>query len=216
MASPTALLTLEGLHMQYPGRPPLAFADRQLAAGAQALLLGPSGSGKSTLLQLIAGLRRPTAGQVHIAGHAISAASEAHRDRLRGRFVGLVFQRLHLLPALTVADNLRLARQCAGLPADEAHIAHLLDALGLAAHGRHRPQALSQGQQQRVAIARALVNRPALVLADEPSASLDDAATVQMLDLLCEAAAGEGAGLLIATHDQRVQARIPTHWRVPA
>lgn len=179
-------------------------------------MLGPSGSGKSTLLHLIAGLRRPSSGTVLLEGQALSSLGEAARDRLRGARVGLVFQRLHLMPALNVRDNLRLARYCAGLPPDSPYLEHLLAILQLDGLATARPEALSGGQQQRVAIARALINRPGVVLADEPTASLDDDNARRVLDLLCGAATEAGAALLIATHDARVKARVAQHWVLPA
>jgi ABC-type lipoprotein export system ATPase subunit len=210
------VLTLEALSVSWPGRPTLHYPDWQLAAGAQAVIHGPSGCGKSTLLHLVAGLQVPTGGAVWLEGQPISRWQEARRDRFRGRRIGLVFQRLHLLDALNVTDNLRLAQQCAGLPVDAARIRELLSHLDLAALADARPHALSGGQQQRVAVARALINRPALVLADEPTASLDDAQAAAVLDLLQHESAQQGSALLVATHDVRARARFTDHWALPA
>ncbi len=210
------VLQLDALQVTFRDRPVLRYADHCLHAGEQAALLGPSGSGKSTLLHLIAGLRRPSSGTVRLEGQALSSLGEAARDRLRGARVGLVFQRLHLMPALNVRDNLRLARYCAGLPPDSPYLEHLLAMLQLDGLATARPEALSGGQQQRVAIARALINRPGVVLADEPTASLDDDNARRVLDLLCGAATEAGAALLIATHDARVKARVAQHWVLPA
>ncbi len=210
------VLQLDALQVTFRDRPVLRYADHCLHAGEQAALLGPSGSGKSTLLHLIAGLRRPSSGTVLLEGQALSSLGEAARDRLRGARVGLVFQRLHLMPALNVRDNLRLARYCAGLPPDSPYLEHLLAILQLDGLATARPEALSGGQQQRVAIARALINRPGVVLADEPTASLDDDNARRVLDLLCGAATEAGAALLIATHDARVKARVAQHWVLPA
>jgi putative ABC transport system ATP-binding protein len=127
----------------------------------------------------------------------------ARRDRLRGQRIGLVFQSFHLIEAVSVEDNLRLAASCAGLAPDAAHLEHLLGSLAIADLRRKRADRLSQGQAQRVAVARALVNRPALVLADEPTSSLDDGNAHALLALLAKAARDEGAALLIATHDRR-------------
>lgn len=210
------MLELHDLAVDYPDRPPLVFADHRLAAAAQALLLGPSGSGKSTLLHLIAGLQRPSRGVVRIDGAPISRWSEAARDRFRGRRIGIVFQRLHLVPALNLQQNLLLAQTCAGLPRDPQRVAQLLAALDLAPLARARPHQLSGGQQQRAALARALVNRPALLLADEPTASLDDASAAVVLDLLTGEAARAGAALLVATHDARAKARFSERWELTA
>lgn len=210
------MLTLESLTLAHPGRPPLHYADRQLATGAQAVVTGPSGSGKSSLLHLIAGLQRPSGGQVTIDGQPISDWPEARRDAFRGRRIGIVFQRLHLLGALSLADNLLLAQRCAGLAVDRARVRSLLDQLGLAALAEARPHALSGGQQQRAAIARALVNRPTLVLADEPTANLDDDNAAAVMDLLLAETAREGAALLVATHDARARLRFDEHWVLAA
>lgn len=210
------MLTLENLSLCRPRRPALHYPDWQLAVGAQAVIHGPSGCGKSTLLHLVAGLQAPTGGTVWLEGQPISRWREARRDRFRGRRIGLVFQRLHLLDALTVTDNLRLAQQCAGLPVDGARIRELLAHLDLTALANARPHALSGGQQQRVAVARALINRPALVLADEPTASLDDTQATAVLDLLQGESAQQGSALLVATHDVRARARFTDHWALPA
>lgn len=210
------MLELQDLAVDYPDRPPLVFADRVLAAGAQALLLGPSGSGKSTLLHLIAGLQRPTRGELRVDGAPISLWSESARDRFRGQRIGIVFQRLHLIPSLNLQQNLLMAQTCAGLPTNRGRISELLEALGLAALAAARPHQLSGGQQQRAALARALVNRPALLLADEPTASLDDDSAAAVLDLLIDEAARAGAALLVATHDARAKARFSERWELAA
>lgn len=210
------MLELQDLAVDYPDRPPLVFPDRVLAAGAQALLLGPSGSGKSTLLHLAAGLQRPSRGELRVDGAPISRWGESARDRFRGRRIGIVFQRLHLIPALNLQQNLLLAQTCAGLPADRGRITELLAALGLESLATARPHQLSGGQQQRAALARALVNRPALLLADEPTASLDDDSAAAVLDLLIGEAARAGAALLVATHDERAKARFSERWELAA
>ena len=130
--------------------------------------------------------------------------ASARRDRLRGRRIGLVFQSFHLIDAVSVEDNLRLAASCAGLPADPAHLDSLLETLDIHAIRHRRADHLSQGQAQRVAVARALVNRPVLVLADEPSSALDDDNATALLELLGRTVRDHGAALLIATHDRRV------------
>ena len=144
-----------------------------------------------------------------VAGQDLGALTPAELDAFRGRMVGIVLQRLHLIPALTVRDNLRLARTLARLPPDPQRLDTLLADLGLAALAGARPRQLSEGEAQRVAIARAVVNRPALILADEPTSALDDANCAAVLALLRAQAETSGATLVIATHD----ARLKPHFR---
>jgi putative ABC transport system ATP-binding protein len=167
-------------------------------------VLGLSGSGKSTLLHLIAGLLQPTRGQILVAGCDVTALRPVELDRFRGQTIGIVLQNLHLISAISVRDNLRLARSLAGLAEDRARLDRLLDELGLAGLADRRPPDLSQGEAQRVAIARAVINRPALILADEPTSALDDGNCAAVLRLLREQAEASGATLVIATHDQRL------------
>jgi putative ABC transport system ATP-binding protein len=206
------MLTIRGLRHEYAGRVALAIDALDVAEGAHRLLLGPSGSGKSTLLHVIAGLLRPTAGTVVVAGQDLGALSGAALDRFRGRSIGIVLQRLHLIASLTVLENVLLAQYGAGLRQDRQKAHETLDALGLLAKAGAYPHELSHGQAQRTAIARAVVNRPRLLLADEPTSALDDDNATQALDLLTSRARACGATLVIATHDARVRDRIPdTH-----
>jgi len=184
-------------------------------AGEAWLLAGPSGCGKSTVLHVLAGLIVPAQGTVVVAGTDVRALSEGARDRWRGCTIGLVPQRLHLVGALDVRDNLRLAQSLPGMPQDDARITALLAAVGVA-HLAHRyPRELSQGQAQRVAVARAVVNRPALLLADEPTANLDDAHAAQALELLRTQAIEAGATLVVASHDRRVRPLLPREFALP-
>lgn len=198
------MISWAGLRHRYGTGPELAFADLNLAAGQHLLLRGASGSGKSTLLALLAGLMRPAGGEIEVAGTALQRLSAREADAWRGATLGFVPQRLHLSAALTVAGNLDLPFIAAGLKPVPARVAELLDRLGLAALAQRLPHQLSVGQAQRVALARALMRRPRLLLADEPSASLDDANTAQVIALLLQAATEHGATLVIATHDARV------------
>ncbi len=185
-------------------------------AGEHWLVAGASGSGKTTLLNLLAGLATPTAGTVRIGEVEPARLAPAACDRWRGREVGLVPQRLHLVAALDVLDNLRLARYLAGLPADPARVRELLAALGLAALARRFPSQLSQGQAQRVAVARAVINHPRLLLADEPTANLDDEHAAAALALLRDQARATGATLVVASHDARVRPLLPQVLALPA
>jgi putative ABC transport system ATP-binding protein len=205
------MFALRDLRHAYDGQRVLEIADWMVPAGGQWLVLGPSGSGKSTLLHILAGILRPTAGRVEVAGQDLAALGGAALDRFRGRHIGIVLQRLHLVASLTVQQNVLLAQYLAGLPQDAARVSEVLAGLGIADKLGARPAELSQGQAQRVAIARAVVNRPQLLLADEPTANLDDAHALEAIDLLAGQAQACGATLLIATHDQRVKARIANH-----
>lgn len=188
--------------------PTLQFADVHLPQGGTLLLRGASGAGKSTWLALVAGLRQPASGCVRVAGQDLAALSPAQRDAWRARHLGFLPQRLHLSAALNVADNLALAFFAAGLPRDDAAIVQALAHVGLADMAGRKPHQLSGGQAQRVALARAVLLRPQVLLADEPTASLDDANASAALGLLQSTAAACGASLVIATHDQRVEAAL--------
>jgi putative ABC transport system ATP-binding protein len=188
----------------YPGGPRLRFPDVDLAQGGCLLLQGPSGAGKSTWLALVAGLLGASSGELQVARAQPSALAGVRRDAWRGRTIGFLPQRLHLSDALTVRDNLALAFFAAGLPTDAAAIAHALKSLGVEDLATRRPSQLSGGQAQRVALARAVLLSPRVILADEPTASLDDAACADALGLLRDAAARCGASLVVATHDRRV------------
>jgi putative ABC transport system ATP-binding protein len=210
------VLILDGVAKSYGGRPVVTVPSWAIATGQHSLILGPSGSGKSTLLHLIAGLLRPSRGRVFVAGQDLGALTPAELDSFRGRSIGIVLQRLHLIPALSVRDNLRLARALAGQPPDPARIEALIADLGLATLAGARPSRLSQGEAQRVAIARALANRPLLILADEPTSALDDANCAAVLALLRTQAKASGATLVIATHDARLKHHFEHRLDLPA
>jgi putative ABC transport system ATP-binding protein len=189
------------------GREVMRIGDWQLQPGAHALVLGPSGSGKSTFINIVTGLLTPSAGQVLVAGQPMSALAPAARDALRRSTIGLVFQTLRLIPALSVTQNLLLAQRLATGASDAQAVAAMIARVGLAHRADARPRQLSQGEGQRAAIARALIGRPQLVVADEPTSALDDANAGRMVDLMFEVAAATGATLLVATHDGRIASR---------
>ncbi|MBK9703202.1 MAG: ATP-binding cassette domain-containing protein [Betaproteobacteria bacterium] len=209
------MFALTGIDHRYGRTPVLAIDDWSAAAGEHWLLAGPSGSGKTTALHLLAGLCAPTAGRVSVGGVDLATLRGAALDRWRGRSVGLVPQRLHLVGALDVLDNLRLARYLAGLPDEPTRALLLLEAMGIDGLARRMPRQLSQGQAQRVAVARAVVNHPALLLADEPTANLDDAHAQATLLLLRAQAVHVGATLVVASHDARVRPLLPRVFTLP-
>lgn len=184
-------------------------AALELGAGEELCVRGPSGSGKSTLLHCLAGLVQPDAGVVELSGQSLFALSEAARDRLRARTIGLVFQEARLLPALSVVENVLLPLEFAGVPRREARrrAAELCERLGLGDRQRSFPATLSLGEAQRVGLARALVASPSLLLADEPTASLDREAASTALVALREAVSELRAALVIVTHDESIAAR---------
>jgi putative ABC transport system ATP-binding protein len=199
------LLDISGLRAGYGGRVVLSLDALQIAPGEHTLLLGPSGSGKTTLLHHVR--HRYADGTVTIKGNDPPAGLPARRDQFRGRHIGLVMQRMHLISALSVEGNLALAQKLAGLPVDGGRILATLDSLGIGNKLAARPRQLSQGEAQRVAIARAVINQPPLILADEPTSALDDDNCAAALDLLFAQSDAHGATLVVATHDQRVRQR---------
>lgn len=187
--------------------PALRGVTTAIADGEFVAIMGPSGCGKSTLLHLLGGLDRPTAGEVWLKGSRVDQLSEKRWAQLRRREIGYVFQFFNLIGNLSVADNVELPALMAGISTGEARRRRedLLDELGLANFHRSVPGRLSGGQQQRVALARALINRPALLLADEPTGNLDSAATADVLGVL-KRMHGRGQTIVVVTHDARVAA----------
>jgi len=176
-----------------------------VAAGEAVALVGASGSGKSTLLNLVSAVDRPTSGTVRVCGVDLSDASEAQMVDLRRRRIGLVFQAFHLVPHLTVEENVALPLALDGAH-DTDRVAELISRVGLAHRRRHFPSELSGGEQQRTAVARALVHRPAVVVADEPTGNLDTTTGAAVLEVLEELRRADNAALLLATHDATVAA----------
>lgn len=195
---------------QYPGGTRMSFPDFHIGKGKHALILGESGSGKTTLIHLIGGLLRGQAGTIEVDGVDIASLTNRGLDQYRGRHFGFVFQKNHLIPSLTVEQNLLAAPYFAGIPQNLTTANALLDELGLADRRSAPIHKLSQGQAQRVAIARALINKPSLILADEPTSALDDKNCDRVIRLLMEASTSHGATLVVSTHDLRLKAAIPT------
>jgi putative ABC transport system ATP-binding protein len=171
--------------------------------GALTAVMGPSGSGKSTLMHILAGLDKPTSGEVTIAGTGISQLNDADLTKLRRVHIGFIFQFFNLLPMLSAEENVVLPLSLAGEKADKAWVAELMGKIGLEERRGHRPSELSGGQQQRVAIGRALVSRPTIVFADEPTGNLDSKTSAEILELMRESVDGYGQTTVMVTHDPR-------------
>lgn len=201
------MIKVEGLTYSYSGldNEKISFPDFSLPQGGHCLLLGESGSGKTTLLHLLGGLLRPSRGKIEIVAKDIAQLSETELDQFRARHLGFIFQKNHLIAALTVKQNLLMAPFLAGKKQDLRRIEEVLGELGLSSKLNSKVVELSQGQAQRVAIARAIVNKPALILADEPTSSLDDKSCKRVIDLLLSLANQNKSTLLVATHDQRLK-----------
>jgi len=197
-----AMLSIQGLAKRFGPRPILDALDLELSAGEYVAIVGESGAGKSTLLNLIAGLDRPDRGRIVIGGEDITTLDEDARTRLRRSRVGFVFQAFHILPHLTIAQNVELPLVLLGIEPREraARTSALLAAVGLGDRGESPPRELSGGELQRVAVARALVHQPALVLADEPTGNLDPDTAYTVLRLLASTIKSQGAAGILVTH----------------
>ena len=205
------MIEVHGLHMHYTLGASridvLRDVDLQIPAGQSVAVVGPSGSGKSSLLLLLAGLERPAAGRVVVAGADLAALDRDALADLRRDHIGIVFQSFHLLPSLSALDNVALPLQIAGAADALPRAQALLQRVGLGARLGHYPSQLSGGEQQRVAIARALVHRPRVLLADEPTGNLDDHTGALVRELLFELHRDSGATLVLVTHDPAFAAR---------
>jgi len=179
----------------------------RVASGEAILILGPNGSGKTTLLSMLGGLLQPTSGRVLIAGTDVTAMSEQARCDFRLRTIGFIFQSFHLLDALTARENVQLVLDLAH-DSDRERADTLLDELGVRHRAEFLPRAMSGGEKQRVAIARALANDPAILLADEPTGSLDSQAGEATIRLLCDSARRHGKAVIIVSHDTRIVPRV--------
>ena len=204
------MITTRGLAYQYPNGARLVFPDVDVPQGAVLLLSGPSGCGKSTWLALVAALVAPTDGSIVVAGQTLDALKSVAADAWRAKAIGFLPQKLHLSAALSVYQNLAMAQWAAGQAEDAKRIHAALQSLGIDDLALRKPGQLSGGQAQRVALARSVLLKPQVVLADEPTASLDDEAAADAVGLLLSTAKVQGATLVIATHDARVAALIPS------
>jgi putative ABC transport system ATP-binding protein len=189
----TAVDALRGISLEVP-------------RGQLTAVMGPSGSGKSTLMHILAGLDKPTSGEVTVAGQALSTLGDSDLTKLRRRHIGFIFQFFNLLPMLTAEENVLLPLSIAGEKPDEAWVGELLKRIGLDDRRTHRPAELSGGQQQRVAIGRALVSRPTIVFADEPTGNLDSTTSGEILELMRDSVDSYKQTTVMVTHDPRAAA----------
>ncbi len=206
-ADTPAVLKIVDLEFYYD-RPLIDLERFEIARRECVGLIGPSGCGKTTLIHLIAGLLRPVKGAVLISGHDLSKLNEAEIDRLRGKHIGIVFQQLHLLPSISVIDNLLLAQRLSRTTIDRDYAFNLLSLLGIDTLANKKPNQLSQGQAQRVAIARSVAHRPSLVVADEPTSALDDGNAADAMNLLRTITRQSEAALIVVTHDERARGQV--------
>ena len=197
------ILQVEQVSKAYGAVQVLHQVDLQVRAGERVALMGPSGSGKSTLLNCLCGIEPIDAGRIAIAGQVLQRGARAQLDRLRREQIGYVFQSFHLLPTLSALENIELPGQLIGMPKRTrvARAQQLLEAVGLGHRGQHRPDALSGGERQRVALARAVMHRPRLILADEPTGSLDSVNGAKVLELLQTLSQAHQIAVLLVTHD---------------
>lgn len=202
------MISATSLTYAYPGQPPVKFPDIHCAQYEHALILGPSGTGKTTLLHLLGGLLTPSSGEISILNTATHKLRGHALDAFRGKHIGIIFQKPHFVRSLTAVENLTLSQTLAGKPADQHAAMNMMERLSIGTKANQKTHTLSIGEQQRLAIARALINRPALILADEPSSSLDDFHCKQMIDLLLQVAGDAGANLIVVTHDHRLRDRM--------
>ncbi len=193
------------LSFSYDSSQVLTFPDLSVNEGEHTLIIGNSGCGKTTLLHLLAGLRKPTKGEVNILNQNITSMTPSEVDSFRGKNIGMIFQVPHFLRSLTVSENITLAQSLAGHKTNPKKVEALLEELNLKGKGNKKPHQLSIGEQQRVAIVRAMVNQPKIIFADEPTSALDDANTEQVIELLKAQANQHNATLIVVTHDQRLK-----------
>lgn len=199
------MIRTESITHSYKNQNLLQFKDWEIGATEQWLLLGDSGSGKTTLIHILTGLLRPEKGKVFINDTDIYSLSPKDLDIYRGQHIGLIFQRPHMIRSLTIRDNLKIAQSFAGLETNNGRIDEVLKTLGIHEKAKSYPHELSHGQLQRVSIARAVINKPAVIIADEPTSSLDDKNAAIVLELLIKQSLLNESTLVISTHDKRVK-----------
>lgn len=205
------MIQVANLSFSYPLQHTIAFPSFLLDQGEHCLLLGTSGSGKTTLLHLLGGLLRGYSGNLKLNNSELSSFSETQLDSFRAKNIGFIFQKNHLINALSVEKNLVMASWLAGNSVNHEHTTAILTELGLEAKRKSSVLEISQGQAQRVAIARAVMNNPKIILADEPTSALDDQNCERVINLLLDIASKHNSTLVVATHDHRLKSKISKH-----
>lgn len=202
------MINVSNLKFSYTPERSISFPSFSMNKGEHCLLLGESGSGKTTLLHLMGGLLRGYSGNLQLAGTELASLSESKLDKFRGKNIGFIFQKNHLISALSVEKNVIMSCYLAGTAIDKNHAQSVLTELGLGEKLKSSVKEISQGQAQRVAIARAVMNHPAVILADEPTSALDDKNCERVINLLLDVATRNNSTLVVATHDQRLKDKI--------
>lgn len=197
------------LSYTYKDHHEIVFPDIDCPPNEHLLILGPSGAGKTTLLHLLGGILSPVNGEIIIGDTAMHLLRGSRLDRFRGKHIGLVFQKAHFIRSLSAIENLLLTQHISGIPVDRKAAQHLMEKLSVAHKANAKTHLLSVGEQQRLAIARALINKPDVILADEPSSALDDQNCFSMVNLLLEVATENQANLIVVTHDHRIKDLFP-------
>lgn len=204
------LFTLNNIEYHQNNINVLETQSRSLTAGQSTLLLGPSGCGKTTLMNIMAGLLKPSSGEISFDGTNYTSLSDKSIDKLRADNFGFVFQTLHLIDHLSVAQNIALAQTTP----NAERVQSLIDDLGLSGKEKQKARELSVGEAQRVAIARAVANNPKVIFADEPTSALDDDNTQKVLELILDQATKTGATIIAATHDERIKGHFDKVWEI--
>lgn len=199
------MISSKNLQFSYSGQKHFNFPDIVCQDKETLLILGQSGKGKTTLLHLLALLLRPESGEIYVAGNNMTTFTPAQITHVRAKRIGIIFQRAHFVSSLSVIDNILLSNYLSGQKQDREKAGYLAEQLGFADHLLKKTNQLSQGEQQRVSIARALMNNPSVILADEPTSSLDDNNCQKVIELLKKQSALIGASLVVVTHDQRLK-----------
>lgn len=203
------MITTKNLQFSYSPQKQFTFPDINCADKEALLILGQSGRGKTTFLHLLALLLKPDSGNIHIDSKELSGLSSSERTDIRAKSLGIIYQRAHFVGALSVLDNILLSNYLSGNKQNKEKAIFLAEQLGFADHLHKKTTQLSQGEQQRVSIARALMNNPNVILADEPTSSLDDSNCQKVIELLKNQAFSIGASLVVVTHDQRLKDEFP-------